>query len=42
VKFDVTAYAPVGDDVIIDDSRFVCLCASVSALFDVKSDVTTL
>jgi hypothetical protein len=40
VKFDVTAYAPVGDDVIIQDSRFVCLCASVSTHFDVKSDVT--
>ncbi|KAI5720111.1 hypothetical protein M8J77_002047 [Diaphorina citri] len=31
-----------GDDVITHDSRFVCLCASVSAHFDIKSDVTTL
>jgi hypothetical protein len=42
VSFDVTSYAPVGDDVIIYESRFVYLCASVSAHFDVKSDVTIL
>jgi hypothetical protein len=42
MKFDITAYAPVGDDIIIHDSHFVCLCASISPHFDVKSDVTTL
>ncbi|KAI5735170.1 hypothetical protein M8J77_015159 [Diaphorina citri] len=35
-------YYQTGNDVTIHDSRFICLCASFSAQFDVKSDVTTL